>query len=84
MSISTEHEMEVWRVDALKHDTGTGWVIGNGDGTKWRMWGEGMPMWTTNIDRATRYHRREDAESVRAEDEDAWTVRPYHSKEPKT
>lgn len=55
----------------------SGWIVGNGAGTKWRCWVDGMPAWTTGRDKATRYARREDAEAVHHEDEDAWTVEPY-------
>ena len=53
------------------------WIVGNGDGTMWRMWTIEGPIWTWDRDRATRYARRVDAESVHAEDEGAWTVVPY-------
>jgi len=46
-----------------------GWIVGNGDGTAWRYWVDGMPNWTPNRDEATRFVRRCDAE-----DEDAWRV----------
>ena len=54
-----------------------GWVVSDVDGDKFRSWVNGIPRWTTDIDRATRYHRREDAEAVHAEDEDAWLIVPY-------
>ena len=58
-------------------DTSNGWVVSDGDGDKWRSWVNGMPRWATDIDRATRFHRREDAEAVHAEDDDAWCIKPY-------
>ena len=51
-----------------------GWIVGNGDGTKWRTWVDGMPGWTDDRSAAIRFARREDAEAVHAEDEDAWKV----------
>ena len=54
-----------------------GWIVGNSDGTKWRVWDSLGPKWTTDRDRATRYARRVDAEQVHAEDEGAWRVVPY-------
>lgn len=54
-----------------------GWIVGNSDGTKWRVWDALGPKWTTDRDRATRYARRVDAEQVHAEDEGAWRVVTY-------
>lgn len=51
-----------------------GWIVGNGDQTKWRTWCVLGPEWTDDRNKATRYARREDAELVHAEDEDAWSV----------
>jgi hypothetical protein len=63
---------------ATARDTG-GWVVGNADGTNWRTWGpHGLgPCWTRDLDKATRYHRRDDAEIVHGGDEDAWRIVPY-------
>lgn len=57
-------------------DTG-GWIVGNGNGTHWRTWGACGSEWTAERDKATRYHRREDAEAVHGCDEDAWRVVPF-------
>lgn len=73
-----------WQIDTLggavepgrKADIG-GWIVGNGAGTAWRVWRDGFPEWTEQRDVATRYARREDAEAVHREDEDAWIVIPY-------
>lgn len=54
-----------------------GWIVGNADGTQWRTWEDGLPLWTVNIDHACRYARRIDAESAHQEDEDAWRIVPY-------
>jgi hypothetical protein len=54
-----------------------GWIVGNADQTRWRAWREGEIGWTEKREDATRYARREDAESVHREDEDAWFVVPY-------
>jgi len=58
-------------------ETAAGWIVGNGDGTRWRSWEQGNPVWTDDREKATRYARRVDAEAVHAEDEDAWFVRPF-------
>ena len=57
---------------------GTGWIVSNGSETKWRSWDQGGSIWVDSPDKATRYARREDAELVHAEDEDAWCIKPYH------
>jgi len=54
-----------------------GWIVGSGDGKRWRTWSDGMSDWTADREQATRYARREDAEAVHREDEDAWTIVPY-------
>lgn len=56
---------------------GQGWIVGNGDGTKWRTWGSIGPEWTDDREQATRYARRVDAERVHANDEDAWRIVPH-------
>ncbi len=55
---------------------GQGWIVGNGNGTKWRTWSSVGPEWTEDREQATRYARRVDAERVHAEDEDAWQIVP--------
>ena len=60
-------------------DTQQGWVIGNGNGTKWRAWINGAAAWVESRAEATRYARRCDAEAVHAEDDDAWLVEPFSS-----
>lgn len=42
----------------------SGWIVGNGGRTLWRIWEFGMPKWTEDKDRDTRFHHREDAEAV--------------------
>jgi hypothetical protein len=80
-------EREPWRItlghaalstvqDGSVREEG-GWIVGNGDGTKWRTWTNGMSDWTSKKEAATRYHRREDAEAVHREDDDAWTVKLF-------
>lgn len=54
-----------------------GWIVLSGDGKRYRTWKNGWSAWTEVRDEATRYARREDAEAVHAEDEDAWTIVPY-------
>ena len=56
---------------------GEGWIIGNARRDMWRTWEDGWSAWTPDRDKATRYHRREDAEAVHTGDEDAWFVTPY-------
>lgn len=56
---------------------GAGWIIGSGDGLRFRAWIDGIPAWVENPDDATRYARRKDAEDVHQEDEDAWRVVPF-------
>lgn len=59
----------------------TGWIVGNGAGDRWRCWRDGMSDWTADRNKATRYARRQDAEDVHREDEDAWRVEPYATAE---
>lgn len=54
-----------------------GWIVGSGDGKRFRHWEDGNPTWTDDRTKATRYARREDAEAVHREDEDAWSIQPY-------
>lgn len=54
-----------------------GWIVTNAAGNKFRCWEMGMTAWTTDIEKAARYARRVDAESVHAEDEDAWRIVPF-------
>lgn len=56
------------------------WIVGNGDGTQWRSWEQGMPVWVSDRSKATRYFTRADAEDAHAEDEDAWRIVPYREK----
>lgn len=63
------------RLKALGGDGG--FVVANGAGTSWRRWSQFGCIWTKNIELATRYHRREDAEAVHEGDEDAWAIIPY-------
>ncbi|MCG7507105.1 hypothetical protein [Mesorhizobium retamae] len=62
-------------VEAATHEYA--WIVGSGDRKRWRIWTDGMPAWTENREQATRFARREDAEAVHREDEDAWTIIPY-------
>lgn len=62
---------------ALSAMSPAGWIVGNADGTQWRTWEDGLPLWTGDIDHACRYARRIDAESAHQEDEDAWRIVPY-------
>ena len=55
-----------------------GWIVTSADGLRFRMWETGFPRWTDRRADATRYARREDAEAVHSEDEDAWRVIPFN------
>ena len=54
-----------------------GYIVGNGDRTKWRAWINGLPAWVDDPAEATRYGFRSDANTVHAEDEDAWCIVEY-------
>lgn len=54
-----------------------GWIVSNANGDRWRAWEHGFTVWTPVRGKATRYARREDAEAVHAEDDDAWRVTTY-------
>lgn len=61
----------------LEADAG-GWIVGNANADRWRTWNAlSFSDWTKDRDKATRYARREDAEAVHAQDEDAWRIEPY-------
>ena len=60
-----------------RHNDLRGYIVGNGDRTKWRAWINGMPAWVDDPADATRYGFRSDANAVHAEDEDAWCVVKY-------
>lgn len=53
------------------------YIVESGDGKRFRVWKDGVPCWTTDRNEATRYARRQDAEAVHREDDDAWAVVPY-------
>jgi len=52
-----------------------GWVVMDYDMQRFRCWEDG-PYWTYRLPLATRYARREDAEAVHRDDEDAWRIIP--------
>lgn len=59
-----------------------GWIVGNGNQTAWRSWDHvGNPCWVPDKADATRYARRQDAELVHREDEDAWAVVLYETED---
>ncbi len=62
-------------LEAAAVEQAGGWIIGDDSGERWRTWETGMPEWTNDPEKATRYARREDAEAVHRHDEDAWAVR---------
>ncbi|WP_242875614.1 hypothetical protein [Stenotrophomonas maltophilia] len=53
-----------------------GWVVADGQGTRWRKWGDFGPEWTADRDEALHFARRTDAEAFAKEDEDAWLIQP--------
>lgn len=53
-----------------------GWVVGDGGGTRYRTWGDLGPDWTTNINAALWFARRDDAEAFARDDEDGWRIVP--------
>ncbi|MCO7495066.1 hypothetical protein [Stenotrophomonas maltophilia] len=53
-----------------------GWVIADGQGARWRMWGSFGPEWTSDRDQALHFARRGDAEAFANDDEDAWLIQP--------
>ncbi|MDJ1521850.1 hypothetical protein MF545_07055 [Stenotrophomonas maltophilia] len=53
-----------------------GWVVADGQGTRWRKWGDFGPEWTTDRGAALHFARRSDAEAFSKEDEDAWLIQP--------
>ncbi len=52
------------------------WVVADGQGTRWRMWGSCGPEWTSDRDVALHFARRADAEAFANDDEDAWLIQP--------
>lgn len=63
---------------ALEAEAAAGYVIANGAGDRWRaLNGFGMPTWTAELSEAFRCARREDAEAMAREDEDAWRILSY-------
>lgn len=66
---------DYWHQSFLRQQQG--WVVTSGDGHRYRTWRDGYSAWTTQRSEATRYARRQDAEAVHAEDEDAWCVVLY-------
>ena len=56
------------------------WLIENGkdgDDIKYRAWKDGFSCWVSNPYEAVWFVRREDAESISMEDEDAWFIREH-------
>lgn len=66
--------------DALREEVErlrvVGWIVASGDRKRFRCWTNGMSDWTDDHSKAIRYARREDAEAVHQDDEDAWFVFP--------
>lgn len=65
-------------LDTAKLSSGAGgWIVGNSADNQWRSWNEFGPSWTGDPAEAIRYARREDAEAVHRDDEDAWSIVQY-------
>ncbi|MEW6626543.1 MAG: Lar family restriction alleviation protein [Pseudomonadota bacterium] len=82
--LTNEEAIAAWnrRATLSRSDDGageavSGWIISNGQDDRWRTWKDGYSAWTDNREEATRYARREDAETVHGHDEEAWHVKPY-------
>ena len=55
----------------------TAWLIDNGktgDAARYRGWIDGLPCWVSDPYKALWFVRREDAEAISAEDEDALRI----------
>lgn len=63
--------------DAIVRPTpAQGWVVADGQGARWRRWGDFGPEWTSDRHAALHFARRTDAEAFAKEDEDAWLIQP--------
>ena len=52
-----------------------GWVIADGKSSpRFRTWKNGWPEWTADVEEALVLARRQDAEQLAAEDDDAWRI----------
>lgn len=60
--------------DSLTVGGGQAWVVADGQGARWRMWGSSGPEWTSDRDQALQFARRADAEAFANDDEDAWLI----------
>lgn len=70
----TLHAWWAWR--HLTAPPAQGWVVADGQGARWRMWGDSGPEWTSDRDAALHFARRSDAEAFSRDDEDAWLIHP--------
>lgn len=57
----------------------SGVVVADATGKRFRTWGHCGPEWTDDIEQATRYVRREDAERACLTDEDGWSIVPVRA-----
>lgn len=62
--------------DSLTVGCGQAWVVADGQGARWRMWGSLGPEWTSDRNQALHFARRADAEAFANDDEDAWLIQP--------
>lgn len=68
--------------EALAAPATLGWVVADGQGARWRMWGDSGPEWTADRDKALQFARRSDAEAFARDDEDAWLIQPVTAEAP--
>jgi hypothetical protein len=53
-----------------------GWIVANGDQTRFRCWGDSGPEWTEDRIAALHFSRKQDAEAFCRDDEDAGYILP--------
>lgn len=65
---------------ALKAET-VGFIVADGNHDRFRCWQAEGSAWTEDKKKAVVFARRQDAEAVHAEDEDAWAILPVTAAE---
>jgi hypothetical protein len=58
-----------------------GWIVANGDKTRFRCWGDSGPEWTEDRIAALHFSRKQDAEAFCRDDEDAGYILPVAAPE---
>jgi hypothetical protein len=64
----------VYVINYRRWGTGEGWVIADAQGERFRCWGDWGPEWTSELEKALFFARRDDAEAFAREDDDAWRI----------